>query len=1403
MDLASLDILHEICTVNGIHSENLSVDIFRNHILYILFSGFSKWISLQSFPFLTELIIISQEINQIAKLETCPNLKKLWLCECKIVKIENLNSCKQLTELYLYENYIKKIENLTGNRQLECLWLNDNQISVIEGLNDLKALKHLNLSGNNITSLNNSLKCNQRLEELSISGNKLWNPDDISTLTKLPHLTSLCINEPEYLKNPLCNNPNLPIILIYRLPQLCKIDHINIDYADLKSAVKCIIQSKKSYYMMKCENYRTRIERKIYSIKEFLNNIRNKIYAHIKLMDKTLRAIQNSQMEQMKNGSVSGGSNDLNNLSYITSQFTRRIVHWENLHRRYQLECDVLCNRLQQHLDLRQSLYELELQMFGYLVIEEGSVANDWFIYCSEFLISRFCCHGNLGSIVSGIKVLHVYKISNTIFQSASSQKDCTDNSDCRGSTVGKLAGDRFTFIDYLFMIRPEKSEDLKVYLDVMRVGFHDDNKNKYKLTNSINTADSVNLQKLCCDISEPNFSQYNYTARLLVVRSSVLKVRKTNGTGNKINNNNTNSNNDDSPRTEESEIDMSSGSITFYKTTPGCSCPASREITPIPLQSEYLYPEFLVEVEYILKNNPRDSSLLGQLNNNSDFEVNSNQQQELNDEMKIDQNFIIKTTPPPMVAKDSSQSLMTSRSLEVDGYNANEHSLTILDIKLFKSLNFQKCFNLRILSITHCQLQKLPVLQCNSLSTLIISHNKFNSLQSFSKMPNLTELTADYNQLVCIIDVVSTLNMCTPKLEKLSLRENPWKAENLVRIYTLTKLPHIKYFNCQAVSSREIEIASGLLDSCTITPKMIRNMFSQTTNAVNPTTSNLLGSTSDNSSEYYQNLTIYPVAFYNKHLNAATECLSIINFNIITSLCLESLNIFKIQNLDSLTNLKYLSLNHNSITKIEGLSSCSNLIELSLEFNCIESIENICHLKKLECLHLGNNMIKVINDFQLECLCRLHVLGLRSNNITKLNGIDCCKQLNELYLGNNKLKDIKNILYLKKLPNLSILDLSGNLIVEQINNYRLQVIYYLKSIKSLDGIEVNPMEIVQSKELFDGRLSCEYLMEYLENDDFSNLVRLDLPKCMLKVIDFLDPYRLIHLKSINLEKNYLTSFGGLVFLTNLKVICLNENNIEGLFSRNICSLAMNSNYQLTNSIESRYVSLYRSTQPIYPCLRVLHLAQNGIRSLQEFQFHRMTSLQALFLQDNELVTINGLEGLNQLKELVLDNNRIKYITELSFLYNWTLQEIHLENNSLRELSNLSKLENLKRLYIGGNKLNDFNDLEKFAQNQRNLFEISLTDNPIASRHIHRLILVHYIPKLQFIDGIQVTDEERDKITWFYEDRELPDSSSTCGVILSPGWNNHHHHHQVGKGNQLSGETALPGINTQKQQQQQ
>jgi len=40
-----------------------------------------------------------------------------------------------------------------------------------------------------------------------------------------------------------------------------------------------------------------------------------------------------------------------------------------------------------------------------------------------------------------------------------------------------------------------------------------------------------------------------------------------------------------------------------------------------------------------------------------------------------------------------------------------------------------------------------------------------------------------------------------------------------------------------------------------------------------------------------------------------------------------------------------------------------------------------------------------------------------------------------------------------------------------------------------------------------------------------------------------------------------------------------------------------------------------------------------------------------------------GLDGLHDLRELVLDKNKIKMLTEHSFTNQWNLQELHMEEN--------------------------------------------------------------------------------------------------------------------------------------------
>lgn len=79
--------------------------------------------------------------------------------------------------------------------------------------------------------------------------------------------------------------------------------------------------------------------------------------------------------------------------------------------------------------------------------------------------------------------------------------------------------------------------------------------------------------------------------------------------------------------------------------------------------------------------------------------------------------------------------------------------------------------------------------------------------------------------------------------------------------------------------------------------------------------------------------------------------------------------------------------------------------------------------------------------------------------------------------------------------------------------------------------------------------------------------------------------------------------------------------------------------------------------------------------------------LYMLFVPGNEISQIEGLEGLQYLRELVLDQNRIKTINETAFIGQVSLVELHLAENRIRELNNLQPLMELHRLFLGINKI--------------------------------------------------------------------------------------------------------------------
>lgn len=152
-------------------------------------------------------------------------------------------------------------------------------------------------------------------------------------------------------------------------------------------------------------------------------------------------------------------------------------------------------------------------------------------------------------------------------------------------------------------------------------------------------------------------------------------------------------------------------------------------------------------------------------------------------------------------------------------------------------------------------------------------------------------------------------------------------------------------------------------------------------------------------------------------------------------------------------------------------------LEELSLEKNKLTTIQNIEGLKYLKKLDLGSNKIKRIQN--LSTLSSLAQLSLENNEISRLDGVEDLQFLMELYLGNNLIADIREIVKLKDLPRLIILDISCNPGANSQSN-RVYCIFHLRKLRVLDGISIDPQEHLEAKETFSGRLTEEIMSSRL-----------------------------------------------------------------------------------------------------------------------------------------------------------------------------------------------------------------------------------------------------------------------------------------------------------------------------------
>ncbi|KXS09247.1 outer arm dynein light chain 1 [Gonapodya prolifera JEL478] len=182
-----------------------------------------------------------------------------------------------------------------------------------------------------------------------------------------------------------------------------------------------------------------------------------------------------------------------------------------------------------------------------------------------------------------------------------------------------------------------------------------------------------------------------------------------------------------------------------------------------------------------------------------------------------------------------------------------------------------------------------------------------------------------------------------------------------------------------------------------------------------------------------------------------------------------------KIEHLDEYTGLKALWMEGNGITKIEGFDQLTELRCLYLHQNVIERMENLNTLVNLDSLSLGNNLIHKIEG--VGRLTNLKTLQLPSNHLKTaddLRGVLECPTISILDLSHNRIEDpaIADILF--QMPNLTVLNLQGNPIIRQMENYRRRLIAGCPKLTYLDDRPVFDSERKQVEAWARGGLEAE-----------------------------------------------------------------------------------------------------------------------------------------------------------------------------------------------------------------------------------------------------------------------------------------------------------------------------------------
>ncbi|NWX13804.1 LRC23 protein, partial [Aegotheles bennettii] len=232
-----------------------------------------------------------------------------------------------------------------------------------------------------------------------------------------------------------------------------------------------------------------------------------------------------------------------------------------------------------------------------------------------------------------------------------------------------------------------------------------------------------------------------------------------------------------------------------------------------------------------------------------------------------------------------------------------------------------------------------------------------------------------------------------------------------------------------------------------------------------------------------------------------------------------------------------------------------------------------------------------------------------------------------------------------------------------------------------------------------------------------------------------------IHLRYVDLSENKLQDLSSLSSLTNLLWLKVDGNLLTSACMQELPYL----------QIISFARNCIKDVEGIaHPRLAKLSLEGNKIQTTLGLSHGQLFSLQTLELRGNKIESTAGL-SLPKLKDLYLAQNAIRSLEGLEGL--GQLTTLHLRDNQLETLDGFcSSMKCLQYLNLRNNGISSVQEVAKL-QVLPTLQALVLLDNPCCDEPNYRLEVLVLLPHLQRLDKEPFEEDERAEANKIHQDR--------------------------------------------------